>query len=513
MINFNPVLSEIDRLSPEAQGALGMAGHAIAQSAATPPPNMAPAPPVIPQDAPPMAPMRMPGSDPIPSLGAPPMPDVIGPRGTTTGDEAYRGKLLNEGPAIPQIAHRIEGTGFGQNHPILGKILGHAAQGAARLGNIALDAASTFVAPGISHIIPGTDEYHDTQLADANAAVTQDVTNRQKESEGEYQKAEARKTEGETANQPQQFGDAHALTESSINEHNAQASALLHPQAKTDFEAWALQNPGKPIEDWLKAQSDAKPHGAEHINITGPNGKPMVASYDPITRQTTGPDGQIIPNPVPYEKAAVSVNNGEKNLWGIPQPDGTHTVVSIKAGDSIPSNAVSLSGLSSEQVPTAATRTMKETAPKVIGLVDRVNQLLDANEKQLGPLDSRWNEFTAGKIGVPNQGYTQLRTDVGLLTTALMRMHVGARGGEKIMEHFQDLIDSSKQSPTNLRAALGEIKSYANTVSTEGGESGGGSTWKAPTDAPAAPAQDGKVLKDATGNVIAKSKGGAWVQP
>jgi hypothetical protein len=36
--------------------------------------------------------------------------------------------------------------------------------------------------------------------------------------------------------------------------------------------------------------------------------------------------------------------------------------------------------------------------------------------------------------------------------------------------------------------------------------------WKAPADAPPAPKQDGKVLK-ADGKVIAKSKGGQWVQP
>lgn len=40
----------------------------------------------------------------------------------------------------------------------------------------------------------------------------------------------------------------------------------------------------------------------------------------------------------------------------------------------------------------------------------------------------------------------------------------------------------------------------------------GGVAWKAPPDAPAAPKEDGKVLKS-NGQVIAKSKGGQWVQP
>jgi hypothetical protein len=40
-----------------------------------------------------------------------------------------------------------------------------------------------------------------------------------------------------------------------------------------------------------------------------------------------------------------------------------------------------------------------------------------------------------------------------------------------------------------------------------------GGNWKAPEGAPAAPQQDGKVLKDANGNIVARSKGGQWRNP
>lgn len=73
----------------------------------------------------------------------------------------------------------------------------------------------------------------------------------------------------------------------------------------------------------------------------------------------------------------------------------------------------------------------------------------------------------AGKVGAPNPEFTKLRTDVGLLTTKLMRMHVGARGGELMMQHFQNLIDSGKQSPENMRAALDEIDQYAKETASE----------------------------------------------
>jgi hypothetical protein len=137
--------------------------------------------------------------------------------------------------------------------------------------------------------------------------------------------------------------------------------------------------------------------------------------------------------------------------------------------EAIPPGAVTPTTASSLNAPTTATRNMSEKAPRVLNFVDRINTIISENEKQLGPLSSRWGEFTAGKIGIKNKGYTQLRTDIGLLTTALMNMHVGARGGEKIMEHFHNLIDASKQSPENLRAALEEIKLYAEEVAKEGG--------------------------------------------
>lgn len=116
---------------------------------------------------------------------------------------------------------------------------------------------------------------------------------------------------------------------------------------------------------------------------------------------------------------------------------------------------------------TNSTKTMIEAAPKVISFVDRIDKLVDAQKDQLGPAAGRWSEFMAGKVGAPNAEFTKLRTDVGLMTTLLMRMHVGARGGEYIMKHFQDLVDSGKQSPENLKAAMAEIRQYAQDVKAE----------------------------------------------
>lgn len=121
---------------------------------------------------------------------------------------------------------------------------------------------------------------------------------------------------------------------------------------------------------------------------------------------------------------------------------------------------------------TAATKTMIETAPTIQKLADKIEPMIDKLSGELGPGAGRWSEFWAGKVGSANPAYTALRTDVGLLRTALMRMHMGSRGSTQMMEYFKGLIDQGKQDPENLKAALTEIRDYASTL-VEKGKSGG----------------------------------------
>jgi len=117
-----------------------------------------------------------------------------------------------------------------------------------------------------------------------------------------------------------------------------------------------------------------------------------------------------------------------------------------------------------EEALSATTKSMVEAAPKVLALSARLRAQIAQQQAELGPAASRWNEFMAGKVGAPNPEFTRLRTDTGLLQTLLMRMHVGARGGEHMMAHFSEMINSSKQSPENMLAALDEIDRYASDV-------------------------------------------------
>jgi len=155
---------------------------------------------------------------------------------------------------------------------------------------------------------------------------------------------------------------------------------------------------------------------------------------------------------------------------------------------------------------TSSTRTMIEAAPKVENLIDRIGPQIDKISSELGPASGRWTEFMAGKVGAKNPDYIALRSNVDLLTTLLMRMHVGARGGEYIMKHFKDMLDQGKQDPDNLRAALKEVRTYANDVIQEGKDAGldiGGRTGGMSAPPSTGTAGGGITIKrDANGRII-----------
>jgi len=113
---------------------------------------------------------------------------------------------------------------------------------------------------------------------------------------------------------------------------------------------------------------------------------------------------------------------------------------------------------------TSSTRTRMETAPKVIFLVNEADEMVDKIASDLGPGEGRWSKFWAGDVGAEKPEWTRFKTNTKFLSTLLMNMHVGARGSQKLMEHFQELYDAGKQSPANLKAAFAATRRYAEFV-------------------------------------------------
>ena len=117
-----------------------------------------------------------------------------------------------------------------------------------------------------------------------------------------------------------------------------------------------------------------------------------------------------------------------------------------------------------EDQPAANIKMMKQSAPHVLDLVNASDAVINKVSNDMGPIKGRFNEFMTGKIGTTNQDWISLRTNIKLLETRLMQMHVGARGGEYILKHFQDIFSYGYQSPENMKQALADVRSYANEV-------------------------------------------------
>jgi hypothetical protein len=160
----NPLL---DNPALKAQLTAQMQQPAAQQGAVMPPAGAAPPPS-----------MNIPAGPP-PAIPGPASPEVKAPRGTSAGDEAELSRKLSTGSGISQIAGKIENSGFGQKHPVLGKVLGIGAQGLAQLGDIGLRA----VAPAIDVATPGTSLHHLADIHGDQRQVGQDVANEEKQAQ------------------------------------------------------------------------------------------------------------------------------------------------------------------------------------------------------------------------------------------------------------------------------------------------------------------------------------------
>jgi hypothetical protein len=209
----NPLLAEINNLSPGAKAALASAHQAATQATAPPPlvPNSAPAaqphPAVGPKalnpelwkapvDTPPPG-LNPPNSGPMPAAIATPGPNeappsIKAPPGTIPADTAELARKGSTGSGISQIHGMIENSALGQAHPLLGKILGWGAQIPAMLG----DVAGSAVAPQVTRLIPGTEYHHDDLVKQGQRQVAGDEANAAKEAETRETNARA----GEIAN-------------------------------------------------------------------------------------------------------------------------------------------------------------------------------------------------------------------------------------------------------------------------------------------------------------------------
>lgn len=153
-----------------------------------------------------------------------------------------------------------------------------------------------------------------------------------------------------------------------------------------------------------------------------------------------------------------AVYDTRKKQWTMPQGEGKPSLV--LSGE----QARQLGLQTKEETTVNDIKVMQQSAPSVLYLTKQVNNQIKAAEKGLGPFGSRWKEIEQGKIGMEDPMFSGLKTTAGLLESRLMKMHVGSRGSDYIMEHFHSMLDVTKQSPKNLLKNIQVINDYAEEV-------------------------------------------------
>ena len=136
-----------------------------------------------------------------------------------------------------------------------------------------------------------------------------------------------------------------------------------------------------------------------------------------------------------------------------------------------------------ELMPTNDIRSMQQSVPSVKHLLAQTRDALE--RVQTGPVLGRFKNLMTRKVGIKDKNWTDLRTNMDLLATRLMKMHIGARGSDMIMAHFEKLLTSGQQSPENLKSVLDNLDMYADEVA-QSFHGGTGYTGPKPQERPPA---------------------------
>lgn len=267
MDGTNPILTELQGLSPGAQQALLQAHQSASATPPMQPPKIA-APGLQAPSAPPPAMMGASMTPPAHlSLGMPPAPPAQTPIGEQTNkDETERSRLLDTGSGIHQI-----------HNPVL--------KGLAGVG----DAIGHIAAPGLMQQIPGTGEHHEQLLGRTNKNLAGDLDVGQKEATtAETQarlpnlNAATSHTQAETAGLPQEQADKHALVDPTVEHINAETDSLEHPKDEWKELGGFSGASGEPLEINSRT-GETRPTsatGAKSTKVT----TPAQETYDSLVK-------------------------------------------------------------------------------------------------------------------------------------------------------------------------------------------------------------------------------------
>jgi hypothetical protein len=459
----NPLLAEINGLSPGAKAALMQAHQAVApqpqplvpnSAASQLPPSVGPKAP-MPDNGPPPTPAGLapPNSGPMPAAIATPGPSeqpksVIAPPGTIPADTADLARKESTGSGISQIHGMIENSRLGQAHPLLGKILGWGAQIPAELGDI----AGSAVAPQVTRLIPGTEYHHDMLVNQGQKQVGQDVANAEKEAQtADYQaKPELEqaqldlKTEHEHGQQQHQSDVLDATLRAHGYKHDEQGNVVPLEYGEMSPQQQAVTDLKGAQEEAQKAQADLRT--AQKNNI--PTQIAMAQQRLQTAQQNANTAiGRLGLQRDEYKANFLGTDANDQALPGAPTDQATGKPMGVRVANA--------------GTPSADRLKRGDLANNVLENTQQIRSLITQNPNLFGAVAGHFTT-TQQMIGSDNPAIAELGVRIHNAALASNGAH-GLRSQEAVAQTEQMLLNHFRNSPKATIAGLDALDDSVKT--------------------------------------------------
>lgn len=145
--------------------------------------------------------------------------------------------------------------------------------------------------------------------------------------------------------------------------------------------------------------------------------------------------------------------------------------MNLKQGQDVPDSWISEKDAEAISTPTGQGRNRAETAGVILKMNQELGKVLSLDDKKLGAVAGRLEDFKANKVGVNDPDYIYLSQISELAKSATAMMHLGQRGaastiatGRKFLEGY----DVGKMPVANIRAGIKAVNMLAQDYVSEG---------------------------------------------
>jgi hypothetical protein len=380
-----------------------------------------------------------------PSMPSTPSPKVNAPRGTSTGDEAELSRKLSTGSGISQISGKIENSGLGQAHPLLGKVLGIGAQGLAQLGDIGL---KTF-APGLEANIPGTEGHHNMLVHRDQQQLGQDVANEEKQ-------AQTRETNTLPALHQAQAALGAAKLGETQQHHQSQIEEQLHTHGYKTAEDGTIQPLAYgEMSEQQQAVHDLKASQEELADASSALKKVQADPNSPqarIAQQRI--EGANQARQIALRRLGLSQQEFQANYYG------TDT-----AGNALPGAPATATGqpegikVASLTKPGVTAQGKASQGRAVVESATDLKDFIDKNKGAFGNIDQYWQQYMNG---TPIADPTASKAMAKIASFAALQPALHGFKSHDAMREFAKMIGGIPKNPEALKAAIdGLVESAA----------------------------------------------------